>query len=59
MERETDQQRLDRCANTVAETIQDLTHCSDRSMKYLKQVLIAFAEEIKRQAIEPESGNGT
>lgn len=45
--------KIEHEAELIAYNIQEITRCSDRAATDLKDTLIEFALEIKRQAIEP------
>jgi hypothetical protein len=46
-------ERIDGHARLIADIVQAQTLCSDRAAEDLKNALAEFAEEIKRQAVEP------
>jgi hypothetical protein len=50
---DSDDQRIEGHARVIADIVQAQTRCSYQAADDLKNALAEFAEEIKRQAIEP------
>jgi hypothetical protein len=48
-----DDERIEGHARMIADIVQAQTLCSDRATDDLRNALAEFAQEIKRQAIEP------
>jgi hypothetical protein len=53
IEADSNEERIEGHARLIADIVQAQTRCSNQATNDLKNALAEFANEIKRQAIEP------